>query len=158
MLRGGTVEQMTPERWNELKHVLDRLLALEGESRAAYLCSLSDDVRRQAEDFLQASPEAFRELLPTEVGPDGKPEPQPEVLLGRYRIMRTLGRGGMGRVELAHDLVLDCPVAIKRLATRGSRTGKHDSGCCAKDAPSRCSITPRLRECGTCSRPRRPRW
>ena len=44
-----------------------------------------------------------------------KPDRQPEILLGRYRIVRTIGRGGMGRVELAQDLVLDCLVAVKRL-------------------------------------------
>src|SRR6187402_1222592 len=105
---------MTPERWNELKQVLDRLLALEGKSREDYLRSLPDDVRREAVEFLEASPDAFPVLLPTELG-EGEPERQPEILLGRYRIVRTIGRGGMGRVELAHDLVLDCPVAIKRL-------------------------------------------
>jgi len=34
----------------------------------------------------------------------------------RYRQMQVLGHGGMATVELAHDLELDRPVAIKRLA------------------------------------------
>ena len=41
-------------------------------------------------------------------------------LLGKYRIERLLGRGGMGEVYLARNQFLDQPVAIKVLPLRRS--------------------------------------
>ena len=42
-------------------------------------------------------------------------------LRGQYRIIRLLGRGGMGAVYLARDLTLDREVAIKVMKTAGDR-------------------------------------
>lgn len=41
------------------------------------------------------------------------------VLCGKYRVERSLGRGGMGAVMLATHLTLDCPVAIKLVPAQG---------------------------------------
>ena len=57
-----------------------------------------------------------------------------DVFAGRYRIVAELGRGGMGEVFRAHDLVLDEPVAIKLLYRSGRRK------------PSRAQLTALLNE------------
>src|ERR1700722_9758492 len=47
-------------------------------------------------------------------GEEHLPKPG-EVLNGKYRIERIIGKGGMGAVIAAHHLMLDQPIAIKFL-------------------------------------------
>ena len=41
--------------------------------------------------------------------------------MGRYELVRPLGHGAMATVDLAHDVELDRPVALKRLAENLAR-------------------------------------
>ena len=47
-----------------------------------------------------------------------------ELVAGRYRVERALGHGAMATVDLARDVELDRPVALKRLAENRAR-GTH---------------------------------
>ena len=51
--------------------------------------------------------------------PDGASFAPGEVFAGRYRMVTRIGRGGMGDVWRADDLVLDTPVALKLIAATG---------------------------------------
>lgn len=51
----------------------------------------------------------------------GDPSRRPEKRLGKYRLIRTLGRGGMGVVYEAEDTLLKRQVAIKVLSSRIAR-------------------------------------
>ena len=46
-------------------------------------------------------------------------EPGDRLVAGRFRLRSLLGRGGMGRVWLADDELLDRPVAVKQLMLHG---------------------------------------
>jgi eukaryotic-like serine/threonine-protein kinase len=48
--------------------------------------------------------------------------------VGRYQVLRAIGRGAMGQVLLAHDPVLDRPVAVKHLRDDLSLTAEQLSG------------------------------
>ena len=54
----------------------------------------------------------------------GQPRPGEE-FLGKYRILRVVGEGGMGQVYAAHHLLLDKSIAIKVLSREVSTNPDH---------------------------------
>ena len=83
--------------------------------RRAFLdevCAGDDALRQEAESLL-----AFHEE-DADDEPAGEPFAAGEVFAGRYRMIARIGRGGMGDVWRADDLVLNTPVALKLLYSR----------------------------------------
>lgn len=111
---------MTPERWQQVEEVLQEALDLPRPERASFLdavCGDDEDLKHEAGSLITAHDNAgdFIEepamaqdahiFLSDGVGGD----------IGPYKIIQSLGSGGMGDVFLAHDSRLDRGVALKIL-------------------------------------------
>jgi serine/threonine protein kinase/tetratricopeptide (TPR) repeat protein len=123
---------MKAARWGEIKSVLATVLDTDPTERLETLdrlCHDDADLRREVESLLALEKRADAEL-DTALAPGtllrAEPEAPPEVI-GPYKILREIGRGGMGVVYLGEraDGEYRKKVAIK-LITSGRRTAASD--------------------------------
>ena len=125
---------MNPERWKKVEEVFESALACAPEERSAYLtsvCAGDSALRNQVETLIASYEKAgnFIEepVLGTNVMPETLVDETINLLVGRrfgsYKIVREIGRGGMGSVYLAMraDDEFQKRVAIK-LIKRGMDT------------------------------------
>jgi eukaryotic-like serine/threonine-protein kinase len=116
------VLQVKPERWAQVRKILDAALELSPEARAAYVarvCATDRDLQQEVESFLAAHDHAGSRFLEEPTLPPVTLDPGTK--LGAYEIIEMVGAGGMGEVYRARDTALGREVAIKVLPSLFSR-------------------------------------
>src|SRR5581483_9467513 len=96
---------MSLERWRQIEDLFARALECPFAERQAFLnqaCQGDQDLRRELESLLECDAPDQRLLeVPTVLDPDRQSEAE---MVGRrigfYRVIRLIGRGGMGAVYL----------------------------------------------------------
>src|SRR5262245_6126967 len=118
------MEPVTPERHHEVDQLLEQALELPAARRAAFLdtaCKGDSELRRKLDVLIKAHDQSAGFLEAPAIAmaahelADSIDDPLIGRELGHCEILSVLGKGGMGRVYLAHDTRLRRNVALKLL-------------------------------------------
>ena len=123
---------VTPERWKQIEAVFEQTLELAPDQRSAFLqnsCDGDKELRREVESLLESHARAGSFIdqhslfFSQDLAEEEPPSIQSGQLIGPYRVVHEIGRGGMGAVYLAEraDRQYQKQVAIK-LIKRGMDT------------------------------------
>ena len=119
---------MDSGKWQKIKNVFNEAVELPPDERAKFLEECEGELRGEVEELIRASDEAKNfiaepALVEAGLAEHEEDESLAETHIDSYKILREIGRGGMGTVYLAErdDHSFDKKVAVK-LIKRGMDT------------------------------------